>query len=46
MNLISELVIGLSAFIYACSQMIDVIHNISLDEEIGEMSEEVRHLYN
>ena len=45
MNIISELVIAASCFIYACAHMIDAIHDIIVDLDEEPMPESVKHLY-
>ena len=46
MNLLSELVIAASAFIYATAHLLDVLHDIMLDAVDDEMPEGVKHMYN
>ena len=47
MNIISELILSLSALIYSLSYCVDVLHGIYLDTQpIDEVPEAVKHMYN
>ena len=46
MNLLSELVIAASVFIYATAYLLDVLHDIMLDTEANNIPEGVKHMYN